>query len=546
MKKIFFLCFILVSCAEKENHIIIQEYNENSWATSSNYGSGTGSYNNIYPIWSTNWMNNPVMQNSDHFNSNFYQGEISPLGWKITLSDDFDTAAVAVAKGADPSCFSRTPHCMINWWGREACPEYATQLKDLNKCTWDVYNYYNYMDYDAKEGEGINSFHPNNVEVINGNLILSATRSMHTTFNCKKPFTDPRIGNYTNYTIQCPYFSGGVESKKHKDGSGNVIKGFAQEQGRFEVRAKLNMGDGAWPAHWLLPENPTSDGCGWPQSGEIDIMEAVAMETDTVIGTFHTGDCAQKNHLGHGFKWKASSQFYPLMSSEDRAKTWYSDFHIYAVEWSANHIRFLVDNVLIGQISEGDFLSVSDEPVRKFPIKLPKSPFYWILNTTIVNLWGDKKPDPNNFPRQEHIIDYVKTYRACTNTDSGCQKFTYQNLNPLCPGMRTQVGTLYGKNLCKAIPDFPISRAKCQDIKGIIAGDSKWCAINEGAWYKARSLSGNECTWPREYLGDNGPKPVCKAFPHFSISNSNCGGNNRWNGYCLWDEGGWYKARRIK
>lgn len=125
--------------------------------------------------------------------------------WKLTFEDNFDDKAAAISKGADPECFSKVPTCMINWWSREECPELATELSDLNKCNWDVYHYYNYMDWDAPEGTGVNAFSPTQVTVLNGNLILSAEKSNLQNISCKVKYFDPRI-NHDNFTIQCPIF----------------------------------------------------------------------------------------------------------------------------------------------------------------------------------------------------------------------------------------------------------------------------------------------------------------------------------------------------
>ncbi len=63
---------------------------------------------------------------------------------------------------------------MINWAKRVECPEFASNLVDLNKCNWD--DYYNYMDWEAPDGTGVNAFHPTQVKVENGKLILGAEK----------------------------------------------------------------------------------------------------------------------------------------------------------------------------------------------------------------------------------------------------------------------------------------------------------------------------------------------------------------------------------
>ena len=61
--------------------------------------------------------------------------------------------------------------------------------------------------------------------------------------------------------------------------------------GRIEVRAKIPRGRGMWPAIWMLGADRSA---GWPACGEIDIMEYVGFEPDTIHGTVH---CAKYNHI---------------------------------------------------------------------------------------------------------------------------------------------------------------------------------------------------------------------------------------------------------
>lgn len=467
---------------------------------------------------------------------------ISADGWVLTFEDHFDDAATAISKGADPKCFSMTPYCMINWWGAKECPEFSGELANLNKCYWAAYHYYNYMDFGLPEGEGINSFHPTMIKIQNGKLYLNAEKSFYSEMNCKTKFKDPRIGNLDNFTIQCPFISGAVESRPN---AGGKFPGYVQEFGRFEVRAKLNHGPGAWPAHWLLPQNLDEEGCGWPHNGEIDIMESWVKHDERVSGTLHSGNCEQDIKLSKGFRWKAKDKFYPGMTSTQRAETFFKDFHTYAVEWDANKVRFLVDDHYIGQVNHGDMIKNKSTPRGGLPMEVPRGPFYWILNTTIYKAEGHE-PDPNNFTKQEHIIDYVKAWRKCAPGDdpTKCETFTTKNTDALCPGIRDYITDHNGKSVCKAWPNFKISVANCFGKDGLIDSSNNWCLLDEGTWYKGRSL-GEACSWPREHVGWYTSKPVCKAWPHFKIKESNCDGD-KWNGYCIWTRDGWWRARELK
>src|SRR5262249_413360 len=97
--------------------------------------------------------------------------------------------------------------------------------------------------------------------------------------------------------------------------------------GRFEVRAKLPSARGTWPAIWLL--GPNIDEVGWPQCGEIDIMEHLGHEPGRIYGTVHT---PAYNHVLH--TEKGSSIHVPAP---------WLDFHVYALEWSEDRIDFFVD-----------------------------------------------------------------------------------------------------------------------------------------------------------------------------------------------------------
>lgn len=526
---IFLLLFLFVACGGDK---------------SSSTGSTVeqSSFNSKYP----RIVKNDIDETEDgvvHFSNVVPESTTAPDGWILTMEDNFDDATTAIAGGADPTCFSKTPYCMLNWWHAAECPEFSTELANLNKCNWAAYHYYNYMDFDQPEGDGINSFHPSMIKIQNGKLYLNAEKSFYSEINCKNKFKDPRIGNYDNYTIQCPIISGAVESRPN---AGGKFPGFVQEFGRFEVRAKLNHGPGAWPAHWLLPQHADEEGCGWPHNGEIDIMESWVKSEERVSGTLHSGNCEKDVKLSKGFRWKAKSKWYPDQSLEERRKTFFENFHIYAVEWDANKVRFIVDGHFIGQVNHGDIIKNKNTPSGGLPMEVPKGPFYWILNTTIYDAEGDDKPSRTNFQKQEHIIDYVKVYRKCKAGDppEKCIKPVTDNTDALCPGIRDYIGDHNGKSMCKAWPNFKISVANCFGKDGVIDTSNNWCLLDEGTWYKGRSL-GEACSWPREHVGWNTGKPVCKAWPHFKIKESNCDGT-KWNGYCLWTRDGWWRARQLK
>ena len=156
--------------------------------------------------------------------------------------------------------------------------------------------------------------------------------------------------------------------------------------GRIEVRAKLPHGKGIWPAIWMLPTQ--SKYGGWPKSGEIDIMEFVGYMPDSLFGSVHTG---LYNHSIGTQKTKG-------IALKDLATA----FHVYAIEWTADKIDFLIDGKR--------FFEFRNE--HSGPGAWPfHQEFHLILNVAVGGNWGGKYGvDDSIFP-QRMVIDYVRVYQ---------------------------------------------------------------------------------------------------------------------------------------
>ncbi|OYU97503.1 MAG: hypothetical protein CFE21_04205 [Bacteroidetes bacterium B1(2017)] len=101
--------------------------------------------------------------------------------------------------------------------------------------------------------------------------------------------------------------------------------------GRIEVRARMPIGRGYWPAVWFLP---TENYYGiWPLSGEIDMLEAKGQEPTNTYGTIHYGARTPNN--------KYTGTTYTLPSG-----SFASDFHRYGLIWKNDTIKWLVDDVV--------------------------------------------------------------------------------------------------------------------------------------------------------------------------------------------------------
>jgi beta-glucanase (GH16 family) len=162
---------------------------------------------------------------------------------------------------------------------------------------------------------------------------------------------------------------------------------FSQIYGRFEARIKIPRGQGIWPAFWMMGDN--IDKVGWPDCGEVDIMENIGKEPALVHGTIH----------GPGYSGdKGPTASYALPDKKDFA----DDFHLYAVEWEPAAIRFYVDDHLYFTRTPRDL-----PPGKNWVFNRP---FFLLLNVAVGGSWPGN-PDASSTYPQTMLVDYVRVYR---------------------------------------------------------------------------------------------------------------------------------------
>lgn len=160
--------------------------------------------------------------------------------------------------------------------------------------------------------------------------------------------------------------------------------------GTLEVRARIPIGPGAWPAIWTLGIDKP-----WPSNGEIDIMEYYRID-----GVPHIlANAAWGTERRHTAKW--NSKTVPFADFLAKDPDWASKFHIWRMDWNENHIKIYLDDALINKID----LSTTENPDGFNPMR---QPHYILLNLA---LGGDNggEPDPEAFPMR-YEIDYVRLY----------------------------------------------------------------------------------------------------------------------------------------
>ncbi len=169
--------------------------------------------------------------------------------------------------------------------------------------------------------------------------------------------------------------------------------------GRIEMRARIPTGGGMWPAFWMLPRDAVYG--VWAASGEIDIMEA-SNSTTSVGGTIHYGGSWPNNTYSGGSYSLGGANFA-------------DDFHIYAIEWEPDAIRWYVDGVLFFTRTSSQWYSDAAPANPRAPFD---QDFYIILNAAVGgNYTGCTSSGcvTASFP-QEFLVDYVRVYEDIANT----------------------------------------------------------------------------------------------------------------------------------
>ncbi len=199
---------------------------------------------------------------------------------------------------------------------------------------------------------------------------------------------------YTNSTKNCFLSNGNliIEARKEAMGGFNYSSTRMTTQnkktfkfGRIDIRAKLPVGKGIWPALWMLGSNITS--VGWPACGEMDIMELIGKYPGRVYATIH-----YKN--SSGLYDKKGTNF--DLPSGDFSQL----FHVFSMVWVKDLIKCYVDDKL--------YLTVSATDVgATYPFNADQ---FFIFNVAVGGNWPESPDATTPFP-QRMFVDYVRVFQ---------------------------------------------------------------------------------------------------------------------------------------
>lgn len=201
------------------------------------------------------------------------------------------------------------------------------------------------------------------------------------------------LQNYVNVSQgsdQLAVVNDGILSIKAKKIGGTVYsirmntnKGWTY--GYFEARIKVATGKGAWSAFWMMPKNFTA----WPDDGEIDIMEHVGYDPNRVHASIH---CKAYYHSIGTQK-----------TGTRTVSTATTEFHVYAVEWTADYIKGYIDGV-----NYFTFLNDKTNNYNTWPFN---NPFYLKLNLAWGGNWGGAQGIDESALPATYQIDYVRVFQ---------------------------------------------------------------------------------------------------------------------------------------
>lgn len=181
------------------------------------------------------------------------------------------------------------------------------------------------------------------------------------------------------------------EKEFYEGGEWKIYSGLIRSEDKFyftygyvEMRAKVIKGNGLLSALWLTGQKE------WPP--EIDIIEYLGIEPDSLYLTLHCNPNKDSTCEGDDKKDKDRQ-----LGTKYIGKDWSLDYHIYALEWTPEHVRWFIDDVEVYNITTG----------------IPKDPMYIVLNICAHNCgdgWSDRTDETTPNPA-EFYIDYVRVYK---------------------------------------------------------------------------------------------------------------------------------------
>ena len=197
--------------------------------------------------------------------------------------------------------------------------------------------------------------------------------------------------------------------------TGNFTSGFVQTKnkayfkyGYIEARIKMPKNKSTWPGFWMSPNNSPYS-AGWPDWGEIDIVEAKGSNRQFAASDAHWRD--KNTPTGQTGSHRNRQGVIPPSKFGTNDTT---EWHTYGVKWTEGKLEYFIDGELHHTITEFKNSNSTGSPNGPFD-----QDFFLRLNLAIGGNYIDSPwNDPNNsvgatngegFPATMSV-DYVRVY----------------------------------------------------------------------------------------------------------------------------------------
>jgi len=209
----------------------------------------------------------------------------------------------------------------------------------------------------------------------NGMLVIEGRKERK-----KNPHHDPQSDHWAKKRAFIEYTSASLNTSGNK----------SWLYGRFEIRAKIDVSDGLWPAFWTLGVDGE-----WPSNGEIDIME------------YYNGKILANIACGTSRRWQAEWHSKTRSIAELGGKSWADDFHVWRMDWTEDLIALYVDDELLLKEPLDNLHNKDGSGFNPF-----RQPHYILVDLAMEGINGGPLND-TKFPNR-YLIDYIRVYQKKT------------------------------------------------------------------------------------------------------------------------------------
>ena len=181
-----------------------------------------------------------------------------------------------------------------------------------------------------------------------------------------------------------------AQTKTPRTGAVSTQGLFSFDYGEIQVRAKfVRAGQGGWPAIWMMPQTPLLQ--GWPDCGEIDIMERLNQETK-IYTTIHLNETFRPDPY---FKTPGVNP---------------AEYNVYGMKKYPGKMEFYLNGVRTFTVEK----TAGQASLQAWPFD---TDFYLIINQACadqgasgMSFWPGLVGDPSELPF-EMAVDWVKVYK---------------------------------------------------------------------------------------------------------------------------------------